>query len=45
MIKQAHAEAKDGHVKAKYEWLAGYHNEIAVRYTPSPVALCNLKTA
>jgi len=43
MIKQAHARAKDAHVKAKYEWLADYHNEIAPKYTPSPLALCQLK--
>ena len=42
MIKQAHARAKDARVKAKYEWLAWYHNDIAVKYTPSSVALRNL---
>ena len=42
MIKRAYANAKDGRVKAKYEWLANYHNEIAPKYTPSPLALCHL---
>jgi hypothetical protein len=43
MIKRAHAKSKDARVKAKYEWLADYHNEIAPKYTPSPIALCHLK--
>lgn len=43
VIKQAHAKAKDARVKAKYEWLADYHNEIAPKYMPAPLALCHLK--
>jgi hypothetical protein len=42
-IKQAHANAQDERIRAKYEWLADYHNEVAPKYTPSPLALCHLE--
>jgi hypothetical protein len=41
-IMLAHGRAKNESVKHKYEWLADYHNEIAPRFTPSPLALCTL---
>ena len=45
MIKRAYTKAKDVNVKAKYEWLADYHNDVAVKYTPSPLAICKLKSS
>lgn len=41
-IKRAHAAARNDHVRAKYIWLADYHNEIATTFTTSPLALCKL---
>lgn len=41
-IRIAHSSAKNDPVKQKYEWLAEYHNEIAPKFTPSPLALCKL---
>lgn len=42
-VERAYQQAKDDHVKEKYEWLASYHNEIAPKYTVSPECLCKLK--
>lgn len=45
MISEAQARAKTTGVKAKYGWLAKYHNETAVKYTDSPQVLCSLEGA
>lgn len=39
-IKRAYAEASDDCVKAKYEWLANYHNEIANNFTRNQECQC-----
>ena len=42
MIRRAHAKAMNDRIRAKYEWLAEYHNEIAPRYSTSASARCQL---
>jgi hypothetical protein len=41
-IEQAHKQARTDCVRAKYEWLAGYHNEIVPRYVSSSKCTCHL---
>jgi hypothetical protein len=41
-IEEAHANSSDSKVKAKYEWLEKYHNEIAVTFTATPKCLCKI---
>jgi hypothetical protein len=43
-IEQAHKRAGSESVRAKYVWLASYHNEVAPRYVKSPTSVCHLPT-
>ncbi len=43
-IKRAYTGANDDDVKAKYKWLANYHNEIANNFTRNQDCLCNIDT-
>lgn len=42
-VERVYQQAKNDHVKEKYEWLTSYHNEIAPKYTVSAECLCKLK--
>ena len=42
-IEEAHQLADSAKVKAKYKWLAKYHNEIAVRFTKAGSCICTAK--
>lgn len=39
-IELAHEDSNVSSVKSKYEWLAAYHNEIAVKFTNAPSCRC-----
>lgn len=41
-IKRAHADTNDDSVKAKYKWLANYHNEIANNFTHNLDCQCTI---
>ena len=42
-IEKAHALAASSTVKAKYTWLATYHNEVAAHLTKNPSSICTAK--
>ncbi len=42
-IKSAHNKANTPDVKSKYEWLAGYHNDVASSFSTDKKTLCKLK--
>ena len=42
-VEKAHSLATSAKVKAKYAWLAGYHNDVAPRFTKNQSSICTAK--
>ena len=42
-IETAYKSTNEQCVKSKYEWLSGYHNEIAEKFTPNSDCKCNVR--